>query len=242
MPILLYDLEGEKVMYKGYNIIALIPARGGSVGIKRKNIKEFVGKPLIVWSIEAARKSKYVDSVYVSTEDKQIADTSLFFGAKVLNRPNELAQNDSHIKDVMKYHINELKLKDNNLIVLLNPTSPIRIIKDFNTIDYCLEQFNPDLYDQAASGYMCRNYEWGKASSANRQVLTPWAYDDANVYIHKSFYLINNEYFCPDINRRLFIKIPEIFNKEIDSIEDFIMLEALMKYVLRNGDNINVPI
>lgn len=216
-------------MYKDKRIIALIPARGGSVGVKRKNIRNFCGKPLIYWTVEAAKKSNYIDNIYVSTEDEEIEYVSWQCGVEVLKRPKELAQNDSHIKDVMKYHINELGLDDNDLIVLLNPTSPIRILGDINIIDKTIEQFDTDLYDQCATGYMCRNYEWGEASSSNRQVLVPWKYDDGNIYIHKPFYLKQNEYFCPDENRRLFVEVSEEFNKEIDTEIDFIMIEALMK-------------
>lgn len=209
----------------------MIPARGGSVGVKRKNIRSFCGKPLIYWTIDASKRSKYIDKVYVSTEDEEIKDISLIFGAEVLDRPKSLAQNDSHIKDVMKYHIEELGLGDNDLIVLLNPTSPIRIVNGVNIIDEVIEKFDADLYDQCATGYMCRNYEWGKASSSNRQVLVPWKYDDSCVYIHKPFYLSNGEYWCPDENRRLFVEISEEFNKEIDSEIDFVMVEALFKYL-----------
>jgi N-acylneuraminate cytidylyltransferase len=226
-------------MYKDKRIIALIPARGGSVGVKRKNIREFCGKPLIYWTVEAAGKSHYIDDVYVSTEDDKIKNIAWSYGADVLKRPKELAQNDSHIKDVMKYHINELGLGNNDLIVLLNPTSPLRITNGINIIDYCLEQFDTDLYDQCATGYMCRNYEWGKASSSNRQILVPWKYDDGNTYIHKPFYLRNGEYFCPDENRRLFVEVPEECNKEIDTEIDFIMVEALMQKFL-NGELTNV--
>lgn len=218
-------------MYNNKRIIALIPARGGSVGVKRKNIKSFCGFPLIHWTIEATKNSKYIDQIFVSTEDIEIGAISMLEGVGVLFRPTSLAQSDSHIKDVMKYHINEMGWGDNDLIILLNPTSPIRILNGKNIIDEVIEKFDCDKYDQCATGYMCRNYEYGKAASSNRQVLVPWKYDDCAVYIHKCFYLANGEYWCPDESRRLFIELSEEFNKEIDTEIDFVMVEALFKYL-----------
>ena len=67
-------------MYNGKKVLGLIPARGGSKGIPRKNIRKLCGKPLIAWSIEAAQKSKYIDQIIISTEDKEIADVARSYG------------------------------------------------------------------------------------------------------------------------------------------------------------------
>lgn len=223
-------------MYKNKKIIALIPARGGSIGIKRKNIKNLLGLPLIYWSIDAARDSKYIDDFYISTEDMEIGTIALLYEAKVLWRPKELAQNDSHIKDVIKYHIEELRLGNDDLLILLNPTSPLRIINnDFNLIDYCLEQFDPELYDQAASGYMCRNFEWGDTTISNRQQLSPFFYDDGNIYVHSPKYILEQKYFCDDPKRRKAIVVPNIFNREIDTPIDWIVIETLIKHLQEIG-------
>ena len=83
-------------MYKGKKILAVIPARGGSKGVPRKNIKDLGGKPLIAWTIECAKKSKYLDRVIVSTEDNEIASVAQKWGAEVpFMRPMELAQDDT---------------------------------------------------------------------------------------------------------------------------------------------------
>jgi len=218
-------------MYKDKRIIALIPARGGSVGVKRKNVREFCGKPLIYWTIEACKKSKYIDEFYVSTEDEEIKNVSLSFGAKVLDRPKSLAENNSHIKDVMKYHIEELGLGNNDLLVLLNPTSPIRISNGINIIDYCIEQFDYENKDQAASVYMCQHYPYGTSASANRQELSAYPYDNGSVYINKVEHLKDGIYWVDNPDRRQAIVVPEIFNYEIDTEIDFIMVESLMKYL-----------
>jgi len=72
-------------------IIAIIPARGGSKGIPKKNIINFAGKPLLAWSIESVKNSRLVVSVYVSTDNKEIAEVSEKYGAKVILRPKEIS-------------------------------------------------------------------------------------------------------------------------------------------------------
>jgi len=75
--------------------VALIPARGGSKGIPKKNIVDLHGKPLIWYTIKAAQDSKLVDDVYVSTDDKEISDIAIRYGCKVIDRPDELAKDMS---------------------------------------------------------------------------------------------------------------------------------------------------
>jgi len=72
-------------------VVAIIPARGGSKRLPKKNIYPLFGKPLISWSIEACLKSKYIDEVYVSTEDKSISEVAQSHGVKVISRPADLA-------------------------------------------------------------------------------------------------------------------------------------------------------
>jgi len=80
-------------MLKNKKILAIIPARGGSRRLPGKNIRKLLGKPLIVWTIEQAKKSKYIDKLIVSTDDKTIAKISKKYGAEVpFLRPKELAR------------------------------------------------------------------------------------------------------------------------------------------------------
>lgn len=126
-------------MYKNKRILAVIPARGGSKGIPRKNIMDFCGKPLISYSIEAARKSKYIDYVLVSTDDEEIGGISLRFGAKVpFLRPEEIANDTAKSIDVVLHGLGFLKELGENFdyVVLLQPTSPLRTCQD---IDAALE-------------------------------------------------------------------------------------------------------
>jgi len=119
---------------KKYKILALIPARGGSKGIPRKNIRLLAGKPLIAYTIEAAKKCKYLDRVIVSTEDKEIAEISKKYGAEVIERPKIWATDKAKFVDAIP-HLLEVLQKEKwtpEIIVELQPTSPLRTVDDLN--------------------------------------------------------------------------------------------------------------
>jgi len=125
---------------KELKIIAIIPARGGSKGIPRKNIKLLNDKPLIAYSIEAALKSRRVNRVIVSTEDREIAEISKRYGAEVIDRPKELARDDSPTIDAILHALGLLEKSEYipDVVVLLQPTSPLRNAED---IDNAIELF-----------------------------------------------------------------------------------------------------
>ena len=128
-------------MFLSKRVLALIPARGGSKGIKDKNITLLAGKPLIAYTILAALKSKYIDKVVVTTDDERIAQVSLSYGAEVpFMRPSELAQDNSKTIDVVVHALNTLKHSNEHFdaVVLLQPTQPLRNDKD---IDAAIESF-----------------------------------------------------------------------------------------------------
>lgn len=117
------------------NILAIIPARGGSKGLPRKNILPLAGKPVIAWSINAARKSRHINRTIVSTDDREIAGVSKKYGAEVVIRPKELATDKAKTIDVILHLLNSLKEKENyipDVVVLLQPTSPLRTAKDLD--------------------------------------------------------------------------------------------------------------
>lgn len=120
-----------------FKILAIIPARGGSKRIPGKNIKLLSGKPLIAYSIEAAKKSKLIDKIIVSTDDAQIAEASKKYGAEIIERPVNLAQDETptlpvmiHVLDVLK----ESKQYKPDFIILLQPTCPLRNAEDINNV------------------------------------------------------------------------------------------------------------
>ena len=122
-------------MYKGETILGLIPARGGSKGLPRKNIKLLLGKPLIAWTIEQALASKYLDKVVVSTDDEEIAKISKKYGAEVpFIRPKELATDKTKGIDVVLHTIRwmEENGKSYDFLMLLQSTSPLRTFEDMD--------------------------------------------------------------------------------------------------------------
>lgn len=111
-------------MIKDKTFLAIIPARGGSKRLPRKNVLPLSGKPLINWTIEAALNSKYIDKVLVSSDDDEILATAEEAGAEIIKRPAELAQDTSTSFDAIKHAIDHTEYYD--YIVLLQPTSPLR--------------------------------------------------------------------------------------------------------------------
>ena len=127
-------------MYKEKTFLAVIPARGGSKGIPRKNIIDIDGKPLIQYTIDSAKQSKYIDKIIVSTEDKEIADISIMNGVEIpFLRSKELAEDNTRTIDVLLDTIEKLKKLgyEYDYVVLLQPTQPLR--KSFH-IDEAIEK------------------------------------------------------------------------------------------------------
>lgn len=123
-------------MINGKSILAIIPARGGSKGVPRKNIRDLGGKPLISWTIEEAKKSKYIDRLILSSEDEEIIAVAKEWGCEVpFVRPNELAQDETPGMEPVFHAIESLE-KNYDYVVLLQVTSPLRTIDD---IDGCIE-------------------------------------------------------------------------------------------------------
>lgn len=126
-------------------ILAVIPARGGSKGIPKKNIVELGGKPLIAYSIEVAKKSRLVNRMIVTTDDQEIADVAKKYGAEApFIRPANLAQDDTPPEPVLK-HVLEFLVKEENykpdIIVWLEPPFPFRTAEE---VDEAIKLFQAD--------------------------------------------------------------------------------------------------
>ena len=137
----------ELTMGNRNNIVAIIPARGGSKGIPRKNIRELAVKPLIAYTIEAAKKSKYIAKIICSTDDEEIALVAKTFGAEVpFLRPKELAKDDTPMLPVIQHAVRFLEEKGLNidLVILLQPTSPLRSEKEIDAAIEKLIETNAD--------------------------------------------------------------------------------------------------
>ena len=142
--------------YKNRKIIALIPARGGSKRITGKNIKPMAGKPLLYWAAKAAKGSKYIDEVWVSTEDPKIKGLveHLGLGVKVLDRPVELAEDSSSTESVMIHFMEHV---DFDVLTLIQATSPLTTGSDLNT---AIELFFENKYDSLLTGVLQKKFFW----------------------------------------------------------------------------------
>lgn len=117
-------------------VLAIIPARGGSKGVPRKNIRNLAGKPLIAWTIEEAKKSKFIDRIVLSSEDEEIIEVAKEYGCDVpFIRPIHLAQDDTPGIDPLLHALDEVEGYD--YVISLQPTSPLRIAED---IDACIKK------------------------------------------------------------------------------------------------------
>lgn len=143
-------------MFNAKHIITIIPARGGSKSIPKKNIINFMGKPLLAWSIEDAKGSSFVDEVYVSTDDKDIAKVSELYGAQVIWRPEEIAGDFSPSEEALAHAMREIEKKDSkkiDYVVFLQATSPLREVEDVdNAIRKIIAEDADSLFSAAGIG------------------------------------------------------------------------------------------
>ena len=123
--------------------LAIIPARGGSKRLPNKNILDLSGKPLIAWSIEAAKKSKKIEDIIVTSDSDKILDIAKKYNVKTIKRPDFLASDKATTFDAIKHAIESLE-KRSEYIVLLQPTSPLRNEKHIDEAIELLEKKNVD--------------------------------------------------------------------------------------------------
>jgi CMP-N,N'-diacetyllegionaminic acid synthase len=226
------------------SVIAIIPARGGSRGIPRKNVRLLCGKPLIAYTIETALSSKLIDRVVVSTEDEEIAEISKEYSAEVIKRPEELARDDSPTIDVIMHVLNWFEEKNEyfDIVVLLEPTSPLRKENDLdNAVSLFIENIdkadsltslgeihleNPHIMKTAEGGIVKPFIETSRRFY-QRQQLPKVYFPYGVVYISKVETLKKYRTFYQERTIPYFIERWQ--NYEIDDICDFICVEAILK-------------
>lgn len=130
--------------------VAIIPARGGSKGIPSKNLADFCGRPLVVWTIEQALASRRIDSVWVSSDDDAILEVSARAGARTISRPAELSGDAATSESCWLHGLDTVEALDVEVGVLVAPqcTSPLREPADF---DNAIDLFESDGYDSLFS-------------------------------------------------------------------------------------------
>lgn len=235
-------------MIAGNRILALIPARSGSKGLPNKNIRPLLGKPLLAWSIKAARASRYVDRVVLSTDSSEYARIGREHGADVpFLRPAELASDTAPSIDFILHAIDTLAAggEEYDILVLLEPTSPMTEASD---VDAALEALVAQPQMSAAVGVSAmetqhpafavrRNDETGRimplaggdfGSLPRRQELEPVFALDGSFYLSTIDALRTERGFCHGAT----MGIPTDRHKalEVDDLIDFLCIEAIMTY------------
>jgi len=231
-------------MIKGKKILAIIPARGGSKRLPRKNIIDLNGKPLIAWSIEAGLNSKYVDRVIVSTDDIEIAKISEKWGADIpFIRPKELATDIATTVDVIMHALINVEggKKVYDYIMLLQPTSPLRsAIHVDEAIELLIER---SMENVVGVTEVSHPYEWTNTLPHNMSMddfISDKAYltrsqDFPKRYqINGAIYLIKKEAFllCKKMissKKSIAYIMDQNYSIDIDTENDFLLAECVTK-------------
>ncbi|MFH1282264.1 MAG: acylneuraminate cytidylyltransferase family protein [bacterium] len=235
-------------MIKNKSVICIIPARGGSKGVAKKNIKFFLGKPLINWTISEAKKSKYIDSLIVSTDDEKTAFEARKAGAEVpFKRPKYLARDQSPMIDVILHAENWLKTRGSkyDVILLLQPTSPLRTAEDIDSalklfiskkaesvVSVCAAEHHPYLSNRIDSDKRMKGFLKLNKISEYRQGLPRFYRVNGAIYIAYGGYLRKHKSFFG--NKTFAYIMPPERSVDIDSQNDFDYAEYLKK---KSGDD-----
>ncbi|MGE7544930.1 cytidylyltransferase domain-containing protein [Sporosarcina newyorkensis] len=226
-------------MYNNKKFLAVVPARGGSKGIPRKNIYAVQDKPLIAYSIEEAKKSRYIDRVIVSTDDLEIAEVSIECGAEVpFLRPTELATDDAKIIDVLLHLINTVQ-ENYDYVVTLQPTQPLRVASHIDrSIERLFEKEYSDLVslspisehpilirsiDENGNLHSLLNQD----STVRRQNFAPYYYVNGAIYINKVSEL--DKYTSLNDNKGYYV-----IKENLIDIDDFDDINWLEKFLEKN--------
>ncbi|MBI4118606.1 MAG: acylneuraminate cytidylyltransferase family protein [Parcubacteria group bacterium] len=225
-------------MAKSLKILAVIPARGGSKGIPRKNIKLLGGKPLIAWSIEAALASLFVDRVAVSTDDKEIAEVARKYGAEVIMRPAELSEDATPMDPVLAHAVLSLEKESYtpDAVLLLQPTSPLRTTEH---IDEGVGTFLNGDFDSLVSVEIIRNGQHKIVEGnrlvpvfskvQNRDKREPLVIENGALYISKTSLIKEGRIRGDAIG---FYEMDRYASLDIDVPIDFIVAERLFKKIV----------
>lgn len=222
------------------HIIAIIPARGGSKGIPKKNVLSFCGKPLLTWSILQARASKYIRNVYVSSDNQEILRIAEKYGAKGIKRPRHLAT-DMASSETALIHALKIAEKENSrkidLVVFLQATSPIRTTADLNlAIETLLAQRADSLFSATVLEDCCiwhksagklKSLTFDYRKRSRRQERKPLYLENGSVYVFKPEIL----HRCHNRmgGRIAIFFMPFWKSYEIDKKEDIEICEYFMK-------------
>jgi N-acylneuraminate cytidylyltransferase/CMP-N,N'-diacetyllegionaminic acid synthase len=229
-------------MFKGRSVLGVIPARGGSKGIPNKNIKLLAGKPLIRYTIDAARNSGVFDSLIISTDSQQIANVAREAGASVpFMRPGELANDTAKGIDVL-HHAMDWHEKNNRVydwIMLLQPTSPLRSVSDISgacdlmlerrakaVVSVCLTDHHPVFSNTLPADLCMASFLRPDAVNLNRQDLPLYYRLNGAIYLAEWNYIRDHSsWYGPATYAYV---MPGERSIDIDRPIDFVFAEALL--------------
>ncbi len=228
----------------GYDILGIIPARGGSKGLKKKNIRLLNGKPLLVWTIEAALKSSSLTRLIVSTEDEEIAKLSLKYGTEVYRRPERLARDNTPSMDAIMYTLEVLKSENYipDMVSLLQCTCPLRdsthideaaglFLENFDKVDSLVSitpMEHPIQWVRRVnnSGFLENINTYDMKKEHQRQSFEKLFRLNGAIYIIKTEKLYEHGYFQTD--KTIPYVMDNIYSVDIDSEEDIFTASALL--------------
>tara|TARA_B100001248_G_scaffold198318_1_gene152743 strand:+ start:667 stop:1389 length:723 start_codon:yes stop_codon:yes gene_type:complete len=237
-------------MYKKNKIVAIITARGGSKGIKNKNLINLNGHPLISYTINYAKSSNLIDRTFVTTDSKNISSFSLKLKAEVIKRPRYLS-GDYVINDLAVIHaINfiQKKLKYNfNYVVFLQPTTPMRKIGELDeAIKHCINK----KFDTVFSSIDYKPFLWRKIKNK----LKPITFEPKKRKRRQEITDINETGSYYITRKETFLKFKDRFGKkisnfnsefhsflEIDDQKDYNYIQQLLKTNIPNKNKIYIP-
>ena len=217
-------------------IIAVVPARGGSKGIPKKNIRLMNGKPLISYAISTAKRSRYITNVVVSTDSSEIADVARLYGADIVERGEELSS-DLVTLDPVIYHAKcRMEKKSGakfDIVITMQPTSPLLCVE---TLDSAIEQFIRSGVDTMISVVNHPHLSWGRDDAGaivpqykerkNRQELPPQYMETGAFVIAKDSVVTENTRIGKSVS---VFEVDEKESIDIDNANDWILTESLMR-------------
>ena len=230
------------------DVLAIIPARGGSKGVPRKNIRNLGGLPLIAWTIAAAKGAACIGRIIVSTDDHEIAAVARKYGAEVpVMRPGELAQDDTGDLPVCQHILEHLRAEGHapDIVAWLRPTAPLRLPADIDGAVRTLLETGADSVRSVSASkahpYWMKTMEAGHLRSfvpdkndsthPNRQSLPEvFALNGAVDIVRAEFVLNRNTMWGDRVGAYI---MPSQHSVDIDTLEDFAIAEALLRHTGR---------
>ena len=230
-------------------VVTIILARGGSKGIPKKNVLNFVGHPLVAWSVMQAKKTKEIDEVYVSSDSDEILEIAQSYGAKVIKRPDQYAGDTAKSEEAILHALKVLG-SDQEIIIMLEPTAPLRKPNDLGN---AVKLFRKKGWDSCFSGATLQDFLiWkrdnnGELTSVNydyknqgpRQMREPDYVENGAIYMFKpEIVLKNKNRFGGNIGI-----FPNDFwqSFELDEPEEWNFVELVFrKYLLEDYKNLGI--